>query len=334
MYSITNQPPYNNSNNNYVVLKFFTTFVLIEIANHMKHQRLLLVFAVLTGFSLLSCENKQQQREIAELKTRCDSLQVLTQMQDSSRAVIESYVETIALTLDSIKIQEQLLTVKVDENGRPLKKQEIKKNLDLLANVIKRQRERIELLEAQLLHQGVDSTSHYRTLISHLYDEIDKKNAQIEQMKLDIARQNQIITHLNTRVANLESDVEAISTHAKEQAETIAMQTEIMNAQNEQLNIGYLFIGTRKELTRAGILTKGLFTGGKLNASELDLSHFEQIDIREVHDVTCNSSRPKLLSSHPANSYEFIKNQDKTSTLVIKDPGAFWSLSNFLIIQL
>ena len=300
----------------------------------MKHRRLLLVLTVLTGFSFLSCENKKQQQEIAELKTRCDSLQVLTQMQDSSRVAIESYVETIALTLDSIKIQEQLLTIKVDENGRPLKKQEIKKNLDLLADVIKRQRERIEFLEAQLLHKGIDSTSHYRTLISHLYDVIDKKDAQIKQMELDLAKKDRIITSLNTRVTNLESDVDAISTHAKEQAETIAIQTEIMNAQNDQLNIGYLFIGTRKDLTRAGVLTKGLFTGGKLNASGLDLSRFEQIDIREIHDVTCNSLHPKLLSTHPASSYEFIKNHNKTSTLVIKDPGAFWSLSNFLIIQL
>lgn len=207
-------------------------------------------------------------------------------------------------------------------------------NLELLSNVVRRQRERIEELEAKLLYRGVDSTSHYRTLISHLYDEIDKKDEQIHQMELELIKQGRIISNLNTRVANLESDVEAISTHAKEQAETIAIQTEIMNAQNEQLNIGYLFIGTRKELTNAGILTKGLFNGGKLNASELDLSRFAQVDIREMHDITCNSSHPKLLSTHPANSYAFIKNQDKTSTLVIKDPGAFWSLSNFIIIQL
>ena len=300
----------------------------------MINKNILTIPTVLIGVLLGSCNSKQQQQELADLQARYDSLTVLTQKQDSSRAVIESYVETIALTLDSIKVQEQILTIKFDDHGRPLKKSEIKQNLEMLSSVIKRQRERIENLEAQMLQQGVDSTSHYRSLISHLYDEIDRKDAQIAQMELDLAKQSRIISHLNTRVANLESDVDAISTHAKEQAETIAIQNEIMNAQSFQLNIGYIFIGTKKELTDAGILTKGLFNGGKLNSSGLDMSQFEQIDIRDIHEISCNSPRPSLLSTHPANSYKLKKNQDKTSTLTITDPGAFWSLSNFIIIKL
>lgn len=300
----------------------------------MTRTRIFIVLAFLSGLILNSCHNNQQLMEIAELRAQRDSLQVLTQMQDSSQAVYESYVKTIALTLDSIKVQEQILTIKTDENGRPLKKNEIKQNLELLASIIKRQRERIELLEAQMLRQGIDSTSHYRTLISHLYDEIDRKNAQIEQMEIELAKQNRMISRLNTRVANLESDVDAISTHAKEQAETIAIQTEIMNAQNDQLNAGFIFIGTRKELISAGILAKGLFNSGKLNSSGLDLSLFEQVDIREVQELSCNSSHIKILSTHPAHSYTIRNNYDKTSTLLIKNPGAFWSLSNYIIIQL
>ncbi len=72
----------------------------------MTRTRIFIVLAFLSGLILNSCHNNQQLMEIAELRAQRDSLQVLTQMQDSSQAVYESYVKTIALTLDSIKVQE------------------------------------------------------------------------------------------------------------------------------------------------------------------------------------------------------------------------------------
>ena len=128
--------------------------------------------------------------------------------------------------------------------------------------------------------------------------------------------------------------MDALSAHAREQAETIALQTDILNDQNEQLNIGYLFIGSRKELQNAGILSKNIFNGSKIMTSNLNFSKFAQIDIREFSEIVCQSKHPKVLSSHPAHSYSIDKSGDGNSTLTIKDPGAFWSLSNYLIIQL
>lgn len=285
------------------------------------------------GVIVLSCNTTANQMKLMEVQAERDSLLLLSQQQDSIKAVLDTYVETIALTLDSIKTQEQILTVKVDESGRRLRKQEIKDNLALLATIITRQRERIEIMESQLLRQGLDSSSHYRTIISHLYDEIDAKNAKIAEMSLEIQRQSQTINRLNNRVTNLESDVNAISLHAKEQAETIALQDEILSAQNDQLNTGYLMVGTRKELQNAGLVSKGLFNGGRLNSSNIDLSQFDQIDIRYFSEITVNGKNIKLLSPHPASSYsiEYLGNGE--SLLLIKDPAVFWSISNYIIIQ-
>ena len=298
----------------------------------MRYLSLPLVLAV--GLLSLSCNSKKQQEKIASLTQTLDSLQQITQQQDSSRAILDAYVETIAQTLDSIKINEQILTVQVDERGHRLKKSEIERNLETLADVIKRQRERIEELEATLMTHGIDSSSHYRMIIAHLYAEIDEKNQHIADLERSIQGQTRTIARLNSRVTSLESDMDALSTQAREQAETIALQTDILNAQNAQLNIGYLFIGSRKELQNAGILSKNIFNGNKIMTSDLDLSKFSQIDIREFSEIVCKSKHTKLLSSHPANSYSIDKSGDGSSIVTVKDPGAFWSLSNYLIIQL
>lgn len=298
----------------------------------MRYLSLPLVLAI--GLLSVSCNSKKQQEKIASLTQTLDSLQQITQQQDSSRAILDAYVETIALTLDSIKINEQILTVQVDERGRRLKKSEIERNLEALADVIKRQRERIEELETTLMTHGIDSSSHYRMIIAHLYAELDEKNQRIAELERSLQGQTRTIAHLNSRVSSLESDMDALSAHAREQAETIALQTDILNAQNEQLNIGYLFIGSRKELQNAGILSKNIFNGSKIMTSNLNFSKFAQIDIREFSEIVCQSKHPKVLSSHPAHSYSIDKSGDGNSTLTIKDPGAFWSLSNYLIIQL
>ena len=291
---------------------------------------LILSSAFVVGLFCLSCNSKKQQEMIASLTHSLDSLQQITQQQDSTQAILDSYVETIALTLDSIKINEQILTIQVDEQGHRLKKSEIERNLETLADVIKRQRERIEELEATLMNHGVDSSSHYRMIIAHLYAELDEKNNKIAEMERSIQGQTRTIAHLNSRVSALETDMDALSTHAKEQAETIAIQTEILNAQNEQLNIGYLYVGSRRELQNVGILS----SWNKINASEMDMSKFTQIDIREFSEIVCNSRRPKVLSSHPANSYSIEKTEDGNAKLTVKDPGEFWKISNYLIIQL
>ena len=282
---------------------------------------------------LVSCVSSTSKKEFAALQAERDSLLVLTHEQDSVKSVMDSYVETIALALDSIKFQEQILTIRVDENGKPLRRDEVKENLELLADVIRRQREKIEEMEARLLSQGVDSTSNYRSIISHLYEELDRKNAQIDEMQIELDRRAAEVRRLNKRVVNLENDVASIADHAKAQAEIIEMQTEILEAQNKQLNIGYIKIGNRKELQNAGIIKSGLFAGSKLNDKGVDTDLLDEIDLRDFTRISLSSKKPKLLTSHPVSSYSMEKDGDMT-TLVIINPAVFWSMSNCLIIQL
>lgn len=300
----------------------------------MKRSTILLVFACLG--MLASCVFGGKQKEIDRLSAKLDSLQTVTRQQDSIQTEIDYYIETLASTLDSIRIQENILTLRVDENGKPLKKQQIKENLNHLSEVIQRQRERIEELENQMTSEG-KTVAYYKKLVAHLREELDEKDAEIARMQQDLNKKDVTISRLNTRISSLEQDVEEISNRAKEQEQALSQQAQVLVAQSNMLNTGYVKIATKKELNQAGFLKKGLFSGGQLNVDGLDTSSFVQVDIRDFREISLSSYKPKLLTSHPAGSYslESIKKMDENvSYLTIIDPTAFWSLSNYLVIQL
>ena len=188
-----------------------------------------------------------------------------------------------------------------------------------------------------MIGRGQDSTSNYRTLIAHLYSEIDAKNEEIAQMAELLNQKNYTISKLNSRVSSLEQDLESISSLAKEQEQMLSEQAEALMAQSDMINTGYVKIASKKELKKEGFLKKGLFSGGRLDTDGLNMASFSPVDIRVFHEITLSSSTPRILTSHPSSSYELQTDKNSNedvSYLVIKDPALFWSLSNFLVIQL
>jgi len=292
-----------------------------------------IVLVLLIGsFAILFTSHKQNlSNVISNLTIERDSLLVINSQQDSSLSAVNDYVNTIAEALDSIRQQEKILTLQVDENGRVLTKNQILHNLELLSDVIQRQRSRIEELEAQLIWRKQDSSSSYRSLIANLYKEIDSKNETIALMHEELNRRGAMITRLNNQVSILEEDIIA-------QEETIAQQTQVLEAQDKQINTAYVMIAPKKKLKEKGLLTKGLFTGGNLNAASVDISNFDVVDIRDFQEVTLSVSKIKILTSHPSSSFEIIKDETEDGTDItifrIKNISSFWSLSNYLVIQL
>ena len=98
------------------------------------------------------------------------------------------------------------------------------------------------------------------------------------------------------------------------------------------LNEGYIKIGTKKQLTELGIVSGGFLKKTKVNYDAIKKGAFMRVDIRQFTEMTIESGDPKILTQMPKTSYKIIKN-GKTSTLYVIDPTAFWSISNFLIIQ-
>ena len=72
-----------------------------------------------------------------------------------------------------------------------------------------------------------------------------------------------------------------------------------------------------------------------LVARILDLVTDEErkIDIRTDKEIKLYSKRAELLTTHPAGSYELVKDAKGQLTLKITNPTEFWSVSRYLVIQ-
>lgn len=291
------------------------------------------ICVLLAVFTVLSCVDSRN-REMARLISERDSLLAITTEQDSIQVELDNYMQVIASTIDSIKTQENILTLTRDENGKPLSKRQIRENLTTLEQIISRQRDRIEELEAQLIHNGKDSTSYYRQLVLFLNEQLEVKNRQIEALKNELSRKDRHIAALDSQVSVLKQDVLDLEEQNRDQNETIQNQTAALQAQNDQLNRGHILVASKTKLQNLEVIGKGLVSQKKINYANLDDSIFTTVDLRSVQEIPLESKKPKILTAHPADSYRIEKVDKNNSILIISDPGRFWSLTVYLIIQL
>ena len=77
-----------------------------------------------------------------------------------------------------------------------------------------------------------------------------------------------------------------------------------------------------------------IIKGGKVLASaDFNKDYFTEIDIRVDSVFPLYAKHAKLLTVHPAGSYEFTKDESKQLTLSIIDAEAFWSVSRYMVVQ-
>ena len=251
-------------------------------------------------------------------------------VKDSVADAMNDYLEVISSSLDSIKVAEDIYSLSVDKDGRKLKRAEIKDNLNLLEDVIHRQRSRIEELETRL-KESQDTESKYKVLIANLYAQIDEKDARIRRMQADLAMRDKQIAALNTQVTIIKQDLASAEEKNKEQGEVIEYQSNVLATQDKIANTGYIISGTKRELQQMGVLDRSLIP--RIQSGNWSQESATQVDMREFREISFKSPRLKVLSAMPSGSYSIINNFDGT-TLTVKDPGLFWSITSFLVIQL
>ena len=283
----------------------------------MKRNYLLcLMFLAVTAFT--SCGNKTE-----KLQQEVDSLQSALKQRDQDYSNLQNFVSVVSDGLNAINIQENNIFRADPEKPLPNREQ-MKQSLAQLKETLQQQRDRIEQLEKKVSSGSADAAK-LRTIITALKQQIAQKDAQISDLMTQLEQSKLSVAQLTSRVGTL-------TQKTTEQASQIAQQEEVMQAQDQILNEGYVKMGSKKELKDAGLLSGGFLKKSKVNYSNINLDLFQKIDIREATSITIPSKSPKILTNVPAGSYTLQK-EGQSTILVISDPTAFWSVSNFLIIQ-
>ena len=283
----------------------------------MKRKHLLgLAFLALTAFT--SCGNKTE-----KLQQEADSLKSALQQRNQDYSNLQNFVSVISESLNAINAQENTI-IRTDPEKTLPDREQMKQSLVQLKETLQQQRDRIEQLEKEVSTGNADATK-LKTIIEALKQQMVQKDEQISNLMAQLEKSNLTTVQLSQRIGKL-------TQQTSEQADRIAQQEEVMQAQDQILNEGYIKMGTKKELKEAGLLSGGFLKKTKVNYSNINFDLFQKIDIREVTNITIPSKSPKILTNIPAGSYT-LQQEGQSTILVISDPTSFWSVSNFLIIQ-
>ena len=285
-----------------------------------------LLLACTCATLLVSCG--QNSAEYKKLKAENDSLKIENTKATSEMNEILSTLNDVEADIQSIRDAENYLNLQQQTGGEFSKsnREQIKQNMQLISETLKKNKETISQLEDKLKKSGIQSAALRKT-ISRLSSELDQKATMIVALQEDLAKKNVRIQELDENVSSLNEDVENLAT-------TAAVQSDKLNEQDKALNTAYYCFGTAKELKDQKILSGGgLFSKSKVLQSGFNKDYFISVDVREVKEIPLFAAKAKLKSNHPEGSYEFVKDEDGNLTLNITDPKTFWSLGKYLVIE-
>lgn len=255
----------------------------------------------------LTAQNESLATELSEKNAALDqAIQAIADIQEGFRAINEA---------------EGRVTVQTQGGEGVTDSERMKEDILFIQQKMEENRKQIERLEKKLKASG-NETASLRKVIANLQKELEEKVTSIAALQNELAEKNIRIAELDKAVATLTGDVNNLQ-------QVTDVQQEVIEQQVVQLNTAWYVYGTAKELKEQNILR-----GGKvLSSAEFNKGYFTEIDVRVDRVFPLYAKRAQLLTTHPAGSYEFVKDADKLLTLNVLDFEAFWSVSRYMVIQ-
>jgi hypothetical protein len=252
----------------------------------------------------------------------------LTEKITSRDSVISEWIMTfddIEKNIALIKEKEKIITVNssnVEISND--KRQQVLEDIKYINTLLDQNKKKIASLNAQLAKSG-GTIKVLQTKISELEASMKQNEAEITELKTSLVDKKFEVEQLNSQMAVMQ--------------DTISKKDEKISNQTYEMNKAFYTVGTYKELKAKGLLTKeGGFIGlGKTETLTgiLPDSAFVQIDITKTNSIIVNSKSAKLISEHPAGSYEFIRGNDKIIiSIEIKDSVLFWKISKYAVVEI
>lgn len=282
-----------------------------------------LLLAVGCVVLLASCGNRAQNEA---LKAQNDSLSVALAEKDAEMEGILGALNEVQEGFRLINEAENRVDLQRDNVEGASGAQKIKEDIRFISEKLQANREQIKKLEDQLKNSRYASAQMKKTLAG-LKAELESRQQQIATMQSELAAKNIRIAELDDAVAGLSQNVKDLVAENEAKAATVA-------SQDKALNTAWFVFGTKSELKDQKILTqKFLQKKQVLKDGDFNKDYFTQIDIRTDKEIKLYSKDAELLTTHPAGSYELVKDAKEQLTLKITNPNEFWSVSRYLVIQ-
>ena len=197
----------------------------------------------------------------------------------------------------------------------------IRENISFIQETMQQNRDKIAQLEEKLKTSNINADKLKKT-IANLTEQLEIQNKRVQELEAELAEKNIVIAEQGARISSLNKSVSNLEADKRKNEDTI-------DEQDKALNTAYFVFGTKKELKEQKIIEKG----DVLTRGNFKKDYFMPIDIRIDKEIRLYSKKAEILTSHPAGTYQFVKDQKKELTLKITNPQEFWSLSKYLVIE-
>jgi hypothetical protein len=264
-----------------------------------------------------------------ELQQMNDSLLMSTAQKEIQMNQLIETISDIEENIRLIKEKEQIIAMQAesgDTRGRA--GQQINDDIQLIYELMVQNKERIQTLENDLKKSGADSQRLNR-LIAGLNEQLRERSEQIMKLQEQLEQRDLAIGMLSNEIAGLSTQMDSIRRVNEATRNQLDSTTDLYNT-------AWYAIGTRRELRDQKILTRDgfLFFGStKILKDGFDKQYFNQVDIRQTPHINFYNSKAEILTSHPAESYEIINDEEGNKVLMILEPRLFWSVSKYLVAQ-
>jgi hypothetical protein len=281
-----------------------------------------LLLAVIISYSLY---NRDHKFLLSQMETQKVSFTEQLTSRDSSIGEWVTTFGEIQKNIALIKEKEHIIATK-SSTGELSKnnKQQILEDIKYINTLIELNKKKIASLNSQLSKSG-GTIKGMQTTITGL-------EASVKQSESDIAE-------LKTTLLNKKFEIEQLNTEKTDLQVAGVQKDEKISTQTHEMNKAFIASGTYKQLKAKGLLTKeGGFIGlGKTKtlAASFPDSSFKQIDLTVTKSIQVNSKNAKLISEHPASSYQLIRDKDKKiESIEITDPAEFWKISKYAVVEI
>lgn len=247
-----------------------------------------------------------------------DSLQQIISQRDTQINNMMATMNEIQEGFNEISEAENRVNL-IQDDERADKASQIKEDIKFIADRMQQNSELIKKLQGQLRDSDFKS-QELKKVIANMLRQLDEKDQQLQQLRAELDAKNIHIAELDETISNLNNNVTELKSESDE-------KSQIINNQETQLNTAWYVFGTRPELKDQRILM-----GDKVLQQNFNKNYFTKIDIRVTREIKLYSKSARLLTSHPAGSYELTRDNNKMYTLAITNPQLFWSTSKYLVV--
>jgi len=268
-----------------------------------------ILFGLFGGLMLVSCdaiiEKTPKYQVLKEEKEFVDSLYNDQKIAISDILTELQYIED---NFAEIKQSEGIFVDDSSLEGKDVQgRHEVwEENFNFIKSLLDDNRARMEVLQGKLDRANAGKYALQRK-IKEIQEQLDSYDAKYASLEEVIAQKEAEIRDLNDQIQEQKVQIALLQDDA-------IQKEEVLKNMEDEMNEVYYLGASKKSLKSSGIIGKNdSFSSSKLMQKGAS-SAFEKADMREMKEITFETKKALILTTHPGGSYTLVK--DKGTVLL------------------